>query len=52
MPLPYKQNKQHIYKWRENNLEHRRELERNWARKKYAWKKVQKEFLMILLDEL
>ena len=50
MPLPYKQNKQHIYKWRENNQDYRRELEKNWARKKYNWKKIQKVFFNILLD--
>ena len=50
MPLSYKQNKVHIYKYRVNNLDKVREIDRLSKRRQYAWKKIQKEFLNILLD--
>lgn len=51
MPSPsYKQNKIHIYKYRETHLEKVREITRRSKRRHDAWKKIQKEFLNILLD--
>lgn len=50
MPLPYSQNKVHIYKYRENNLDKVREIDRLSKKRKYNWKKVSKEFLNILLE--
>ena len=50
MPLSYSQNKVHIYKYRVNNLDKVREIDRLSKKRKYAWKKVSKEFLNILLD--
>ena len=35
--------------WRENNLEHSRAIMRKYKQKRDAWKKVKKEFLLILL---
>jgi hypothetical protein len=50
MPSPsYAQNKTHIYKWREANADKNRELCRKSSQKYRNWKKVQKEFLSILL---
>ena len=46
MPLPYNQNKVHIYKWRENN----KLRVRNSNMKGYIWRKIQKVFLAILQD--
>ena len=46
MPLPYNQNKVHIYKWRENNLKRVRATNM----KCYYWKRIQKVFLAILRD--
>ena len=50
MPLSYKQNKVHIYKYRETHLDKVREIDRLSKRRQYAWKKIQKEYLNILLD--
>lgn len=50
MPPTYEQNKKHIYKWRENNIERSRELIRKGKAKYDTWKKVQKIYLSILLD--
>jgi len=50
MPLPYSQNKKHIYKWRESNLTKLREINRISKAKCDRWKKVKKEFLLILID--
>ncbi len=50
MPLPYKQNKKHIYKWVENNKEYSRHLDRMKKRRKLYWKNIQKTFFNILLD--
>ena len=46
MSSPYKINKKHIYKWREQNKEKFRLLNQ----KMYAWKKIQRIFLNILLE--
>ena len=45
MPPTYQQNKKHIYKWREQNREHRNF---NEAKNK-RWRTIKKEFLNILL---
>jgi hypothetical protein len=50
MPLSYEQNKVHIYKYRVNNLDKVREIDRLSKRRRYAWKKIQREYLNILLD--
>ena len=50
MPLPYQQNKKHIYAWRMNNLDKQREINRKSIRKARSWKAIQKIFLNILLD--
>lgn len=51
MPSPtYQQNKIHIYKWRMNNPEHNRELNRLSQKRYTAWKKIKMEFLSILLE--
>ena len=51
MPSPnYETNKKHIYKWRESHLEHNREINRKYKRKLDCWKKIQKEFLLILIN--
>jgi len=49
MPLPYKQNKTHIYKWREENLEHNKANNRKCSKKYYGWKRISKIYLQILL---
>ena len=50
MPLAYTFNKKHIYRWRENNVERRREINKLSMRRKYAWNKISKEFLNILFE--
>ena len=51
MPSPsYQQNKKHIYRWVENNLERKREIARNNQRKYDMWKREKKIFLKILLE--
>ena len=51
MPSPsYETNKIHIYKYRLNNLDKVREINKHSKRRYDAWKKIQKEFLRILLD--
>lgn len=45
----YQNNKKHIYKWRENNGDKNREVNRNAKRRHDLWKKIQKTFLNILL---
>ena len=49
----YAQNKEHIYKWRENNLERKRELDNKHQKKrtqrKTIWKEIRMEFFSILL---
>ena len=51
MPLPYNQNKKHIYNWIERNLDRRREINRKNQRKYDCWKRIQKVYLNILLNE-
>ncbi len=51
MPLPYNKNKKHIYKWRENNIERGREINKLSMRRTYAWNKISKQFLNILLED-
>ena len=46
----YEQNKIHIYKWRENNPEHNRIINRIAQTKFSNWKKIQKIYLAILLN--
>ncbi len=50
MPLPYKQNKVHIYSWRENNHERYNEINKLSKRRYDEWKRVSKIFLNILID--
>jgi hypothetical protein len=45
----YEQNKKHIYKWREQNREKKKELDKKHQRKKYCWKQIKTEFLHILI---
>lgn len=50
MPSPsYESNKKSIYNWRSKNIERNREINRKSKQKYDCWKKVQKEFLAILL---
>lgn len=51
MPSPnYETNKKHIYKWREAHLDAHRAINRRWKQKQATWKKIQKEFLLILIN--
>lgn len=50
MPLSYQQNKKHTDNWIKNNRERYRELVRNRVAKYDAWKRIQKIYLNILLD--
>jgi len=50
MPTTYAKNKAHIYAWRQKNVDAMREVNKKSAHKYYAWKRIQKEFLNILLD--
>lgn len=47
----YAQNKEHIYKWRSNEDNMKRQLHINmiYKRKYDSWKKIKKEFLAILI---
>jgi uncharacterized protein involved in tolerance to divalent cations len=45
----YEKNKKNIYKWREKNIEHNREINKLSKRRHDLWKKIQKTFLGILL---
>jgi len=49
MPPTYTQNKKHIYKWRENNIERKREINRRLQKKYDMWKREKTIFLRILL---
>jgi len=49
MPLPYNQNKKHIYKWRLNNPGKYRETCRVHQKRYDDWKAIQKVFLRILI---
>lgn len=50
MAPTYEQNKKHIYKYRSTHPEKHREIDRRHKSKAYAWKKIQKMFLNILLE--
>jgi hypothetical protein len=49
MPPSYKQNKMHIYKWREKNNERLKEINRMSKRKYNLWNREKLKFLQILL---
>ena len=50
MPAPtYAQNKASIYRWKAKNIDKFREISRRSKRRCYHWKKIQIEFLNILL---
>jgi len=49
MPTTYAKNKKHIYNWRENNLDVVREKNKNYMVKYMRWKRIQKEYLAILI---
>ena len=49
MPVAYNINKRHIYKWRENNMERSREINKLSMRRTYVWRNISKQFLNILL---
>ena len=51
MPPTYQQNKAHIYNWREHNRDRYREIARLSEKKRYAYKKVCREFRNILIDD-
>ena len=52
MPLPYAQNKKHIYAWVNNNRELHNDYARNWMRYRrspeYEYEKICKIFRHIL----
>ena len=51
MPSPtYKQNKTHIYKWREKNIEKLREINKKSKQRYDMFKKEQKRLFCILLE--
>jgi hypothetical protein len=53
MPSPtYSQNKTHIYKWREKHADTHRAQNKKDFKKQYYWRKIQKQFLNILIDGL
>jgi hypothetical protein len=45
----YQQKKVSIYKWRVNHMDAFRDYQKNWIKQKRIWKKIQQEFLAILL---
>jgi hypothetical protein len=49
MAVTYKQNKTHIYKYKITHRDKWLEINRKYAKRKYNWKKVSREFLNILL---
>ena len=51
MPLAYAKNKVHIYKYRITHREQFLEMNRISKRRYDAWKRIQKIYLNILLDE-
>jgi hypothetical protein len=51
MPLPYIQNKKHIYAWIENNKTQYNMGCKLRQRKYDCWKRIQKVYLNILLNE-
>lgn len=46
----YSQNKVHIYKWRQNNIETYNAISRKHQQKYKLWINIKKQFLNILLD--
>jgi hypothetical protein len=50
MPQTYAQNKVHIYKYKQTHLDKCREIDRLSKRRRYNWKKIQREYLNILLE--
>lgn len=50
MPTTYQKNKQHIYKWRQDNYEKMKSINRKSAHKYYVWKKVSVIYLNILIE--
>ena len=50
MPTTYAKNKAHIYAWRLKNADAMRAVNRKSTHKHYVWKKIQKDFLNILLN--
>jgi hypothetical protein len=51
MPPTYEQNKPHIYKYIANNKEKVRGINRKNKAKYDAWKKIQKIYNSILIDD-
>ena len=53
MPLPYQQNKPHIYNWVAKNRDRHNELnklsQRRMALKRRIWKEIAEEFRNILI---
>jgi hypothetical protein len=49
MPIPYLQNKIHIYNWREKNREEYNEKQKKYKLKYENWKRIQKIYFQILL---
>ena len=50
MGTTYIKNKEHIYKWREHNMDKHREASKKHQCKYRIWKKIKQEFLNILLE--
>ena len=50
MSMTYKMNKKHIYKWRKSNMPRVLEINKKSHQKNYAWKKIQRIFLNILIN--
>lgn len=50
MPTTYAKNKAHIYAWRQKNIDTIRIANRKYKHKYDVWKKIQKEFLNILIE--
>lgn len=50
----YAQNKEHIYKWRETHYEEFRKIQNKcqlkYQKRRASWLKIQKIFLLILLN--
>lgn len=51
MALTYAQNKKYIMKWKANNKEAVKLNDRICQKRRYTWKKIQKEFCFILIDD-
>ncbi len=50
MSHSYKVNKKYIYKWRLTNMQKVSDINNKSNKKSYAWKKIQRIFLNILID--